>query len=105
MKKFLQLRDVILHPFLWAAYFPLALLGGNIEQLHPGLAVRSLLLALILAGGLILAVRLVFRDWHSAAAAASLFLIAFFTYGHVYSLVLSRRHHGTVDGINPCKLK
>jgi hypothetical protein len=98
MKKFLQLRDVILHPFLWAAYFPLALLGENIEQLHPGLAVRSLLSALILAGALLLAARLVFRDWQRAGAATSLFLIAFFTYGHVYSLVEDRQLFGILLG-------
>jgi len=98
MKKFLQQRSLLLHPFLWAAYFPLALLGGNIEQLHPGLAVRSLLSALLVAGLLLLAARLFFRDWHRAAASTSLFMIAFFTYGHVYSLVEDRQLFGILLG-------
>jgi len=87
-----------LHPFLWALYPPLALLGQNIEQLAPGTAVRSLLAALLLAGMVLLTARLALRDWDKAAIFTSLFMIAFFSYGHVYALVEDRGLFGLTLG-------
>jgi hypothetical protein len=90
--------SLIIHPFLWALYPPLALLGQNIEQLAPGTAVRSLLASLLLAVFILLFARLVLRDWHKAAIFTSLFMIAFFSYGHVYALVEDRQLFGITLG-------
>jgi hypothetical protein len=90
--------SLIPHPFLWALYPPLALLGQNIEQLAPGTAVRSMLAALLLAGIVLLTARLALRDWDKAAIFTSLFMIAFFSYGHVYALVEDRGLFGITLG-------
>jgi hypothetical protein len=90
--------SLVIHPFLWALYPPLALLGQNTEQLAPGTAVRSLLAALFLAGAVLLATRLALRDWHQAAIFTSLCMIAFFSYGHVYALVEDRQWLGVTLG-------
>lgn len=86
------------HPILWALYPPLALLGQNIEQLKPGTAMRSMLAALLLAGTFLLLSRLALRTWERAAIFTSLFLIAFFSYGHVYALVEDRLLIGILIG-------
>ena len=88
----------IFHPILWALYPPLALLGQNIEQLAPGTAVRSMLVALLLAGTVLVLSRLVLRDWGKAAAFSSICMIAFFSYGHVYALVEDRQLLGMLVG-------
>jgi hypothetical protein len=75
------------HPFLISAYFVLALLGLNIEEVKASAAYRSLGLALLAAGLLWGILRLVGRDWDKAAILASVYLTLFFTYGHVYSLL------------------
>jgi hypothetical protein len=90
--------NLIIHPFLWALYPPLALLGQNIEQLALGTAIRSMLVALLLAGITLLIARLVLRDWHKAGIFTSLFMIAFFSYGHVYALVEDRQLFGVMLG-------
>ena len=90
--------SLIPHPFVWALYPPLALLGQNIEQLAPGTAVRSVLAALLLAGVVLLCARLALRDWDKAAVFTSLFMIAFFSYGHVYGLVEDRGLFGITLG-------
>jgi len=75
------------HPFLVSAYFVLALLGLNIEQVRPSAAYRSLIFVVLAAGLLWGLLRLLVRDWDKAAILASLYLILFFTYGHVYNLL------------------
>jgi hypothetical protein len=80
-------NSLIFHPILWALYPPLSLLARNIEQLAPGTAVRSLLASLLLVGVVLITSRWVLRDWHKAGIFSSLFIIAFFSYGHVYALI------------------
>lgn len=75
------------HPLLLALYPTAALLAVNIEQTDAMAALRpaalSLALALVLTALLCLAV----RDLDRAAALASLGLIVFFSYGHVYEVL------------------
>jgi uncharacterized SAM-binding protein YcdF (DUF218 family) len=98
MSRFRPLDSVFLHPFLWALYPPLALLARNMDQIPPGMALRSMLVSLLLAGGVLLVVRLILHDWSRAAIFASAFMIAFFSYGHVYQLVEDRQVLGFLLG-------
>lgn len=65
----------------------LALLGHNIEEIRPLVALRALVLSL-LAGVLLYALlRLLLKDGLRAALVASVILVLFFTYGHVYAFL------------------
>jgi hypothetical protein len=75
------------HPFIFALYFVLSLLGLNISQLFPHEALRAVLIVLAFAGFLLITMRLVYKDWQRGALAASLVLALFFTYGHVYNFL------------------
>lgn len=86
------------HPFLVAAYPVLALLATNIDEIYPLEALRSLIIALILAILLLVGLHLILRDWHKAGLLASGFLILFFSYGQVYSLIKSRSLSGFIYG-------
>ena len=80
-----RLKDLVLHPFLIAAYPVLALLAYNVEQIDSRIALRSLLLCLVFAGVLLLLFRLLFKSWKKAGMLASLTLIFFFSYGRIYA--------------------
>jgi len=80
-----RLKDIVIHPFLIAAYPVLALLAYNIEQIDAIIAWRSLLLSIAFAGVLFLLFYLFFKRWKKAGLLASLTLILFFSYGHFYA--------------------
>jgi hypothetical protein len=75
------------HLFFFSAYFVLALLALNIDQVKPSAAYRSLVVTLLAAGILWCFLRLVVRDWDKAAILTSFYLLLFFTYGHIYHLL------------------
>ena len=81
------LRRFPLHPFLLAAYSALALLAFNIWEVNVSVVIRPLLFSLVLALALLAILRLVFKSWLRAALAASLILILFFSYGHLYEFL------------------
>jgi hypothetical protein len=76
-----------LHPFLFAVYPILALLAVNISEVDVSSGWRSLLLSILIAGLLILAFFAIYRDWQRAALLATILLILFYSYGHVYILL------------------
>lgn len=73
-----------LHPILFCAYPILALLAHNIEQIRPLAAWRSLIIAIVGTAALFLLLLLLLRDRHQAAIICTLFVVLFFSYGHVY---------------------
>jgi hypothetical protein len=77
-------RRIAAHPFLFAAYGVLALLAVNVDQLDVWDGVRPLLLALLAAGLVYLALGLLVRNSRKAALLATVGVLAFFSYGHVY---------------------
>ncbi|RIK24659.1 MAG: hypothetical protein DCC54_13175, partial [Anaerolineae bacterium] len=85
MKKFWN--SAPLHVFFAAAYAPLALLAFNLDQVAPGVVVRPLWMSLALALGLLLLLRVLARDWRRAGLIAALFVVLFFSYGHIYNLL------------------
>lgn len=85
LKKFWN--ETPLHVFFAAAYAPLALLAFNLDQVAPGVVVRPLWMSLALALGLLLLLRVLARDWRRAGLIAALFVVLFFSYGHIYNLL------------------
>jgi len=81
------MKKIAFHPFLIGIYSALALFANNISQVEFSDTLRvfyaSLLIILIVCGFSYF----VLREWRKAALIASLVLIFFFSYGHVYSLL------------------
>ena len=78
-------KSLPLHSFLFAIYPALALLGLNIEQIRPDVALRAILFSLALAAIMFLLFRLFFKNWDTAAILTTAALLEFFAYGHVYN--------------------
>jgi hypothetical protein len=93
-----KLKSIPLHPFLWALFAPLALLGNNISQINPVISIRALLVILALTLLLLGAFRLIMRDWNKAAIVVTGFLVLFFSYGHIYDLIQKRLLFGVNIG-------
>jgi hypothetical protein len=74
----------------FAAYPPLALLFNNISEIRISGALRPIVVSMLATGLLVLLLRLVYRKWHRAAFAASALVVLFFTYGHVYDLLVKK---------------
>jgi hypothetical protein len=92
----MKLRDLT-HPLLFALLPAVSLLGHNIDEAPPSHALRPALLSLGLAAIALGAFRRLYRDLPRASAATSIFLILFFSYGHVYSGLVTQ---GTFDLFN-----
>jgi hypothetical protein len=73
-----------LHPFLFALYPILALLAFNVSEVEVSSSIRPLLFSILLAGLLILIFYRIFHNWERAALLATIILILFYAYGHVY---------------------
>ena len=86
-KKQSWLRGLPFHSFLFAIYPILALLAVNITEVDVSSGLRSLLLSVTLAGLLIVVFYGIYRDWKRAALIATILLILFFSYGHIYVLL------------------
>jgi hypothetical protein len=74
----------ILHPFLFSAYAVLSLWAFNIHEISPSETIRPLLACILFALALLLLSYWHLHDWDRSALLASLVLILFFSYGHVY---------------------
>ncbi len=74
-----------LHSFLLASYPVLGLFAANAGQIEVSAALRPLLLSLVLAALLLVVFRLITGSPQKGAVFASLSLIAFFAYGHLYA--------------------
>src|SRR5512134_1943684 len=81
------LQQAPFHPFLLAAYPIVALLAVNVSEVELTSALRPLLLSVLLAGVLLWLCYAIFRDWRRAAFLATILLLLFFSYGHVYILL------------------
>ena len=81
----LKIKHIPFYPILFTAFPVLALLGTNIHEVNPGVALRSLIIAIAGALVILLIARLVLGNWARAALAATLLLLLFFSYGHLYS--------------------
>jgi hypothetical protein len=78
---------IAVHPILFGLYPVVALFASNAAQMDLGDAIRPLVLSLLIALIIFAILWLVLRNQHKAALIASLAVILFFTYGHVYFLI------------------
>ncbi len=76
-----------LHPLLLALYPTAALLAHNVAQVDLRDALRPALVSLGMSAVLVLLFRLPLGSWTRAGILASLCLVLFFSYGHVYDLL------------------
>lgn len=93
-----KLEGWILHPFLFGIYPVAALLTLNLTQVGPMFAIRPALVALLLAGLLVGAFRLLLRNWRRAALVTSLSVLFIFLYGHVHNLIVDVQVAGVEIG-------
>lgn len=96
-KKQSWLQRFPFHPLFFAAYPILALLAFNITELNISAGVRSLCVSLVLAVVLFLVFHSIFHDANRAALLSSALLILFYSYGHIYNLLVGRQ----IAGIHP----
>jgi hypothetical protein len=75
------------HPLFLALYAPLGLGAHNIGQIPLGFITRAVILSVILASILLFACRAFLRNWQVAGIVATILVILFLTYGHVYNFV------------------
>ena len=75
------------HPLLLALYAPLGLGAHNIGQIPLGAITRSVILSGIFATIILFACRAFLRNWQVAGMVATILMILFLTYGHVYNYV------------------
>jgi hypothetical protein len=76
-----------IHPLLWATHAVLSVAALNVAELQPFQVIRPLILAWLLTTLLIIALGVITRSYDTGALLASLLVILFFAYGHVYDLI------------------
>ncbi len=80
-------RNLIWHPFLFAIYPVLFLLGHNVDQVALSQGIRPLFITLSLATLLFVLFGIATKDWPQAGLTASLIVILLLSYGHVYRVL------------------
>jgi hypothetical protein len=83
----LKRNSLPFHVLLVAAFPPLALLASNLSQVSPNVVIRPLLISIALGLVLLFLAWLLMRNLQRAALTASLLVILFFSYGHLYPLL------------------
>jgi hypothetical protein len=81
----LNWKTIPWHVLLFSTYPILALLGHNITEVSPVVTFVPLLISMLSAGLLLLVIHALIHNWQRAALAATILVILFFLYGHVYS--------------------
>ncbi|MEJ2606937.1 MAG: hypothetical protein P8Z41_09710 [Anaerolineales bacterium] len=92
------MKNIPYSPFLFAIFPILILLGNNIDQVVFTVAVRSMVISCLGTGVLFLMLRLLLRQWSSAAVITSLCVFLFYSYGHVYKWVQGLGEIGEIFG-------
>ena len=98
MNRVEKLSRLPAHSLFISAYFVLALLANNITEVDPAVAVRPLLFSVAAAFVILLIFSLAARSWRKAAVLATLAIVLFFTYGHIYGAVRNAAVLGFIVG-------
>jgi hypothetical protein len=75
---------------VFSAYPVLALLATNVGQVKPGSGWRPLVLSTLLSGLLYLLLRWILKDRYRAAFLTTLWMVLFFSYGHIYMMLVEK---------------
>ncbi len=86
------------HPFLISIYPVLNLLDANIGQVTWSVVIRPIILVLIFTSILLAFLSFLMSSWERAGLLTSIFLILFFSYGHIYSLTEGSHFFGILIG-------
>jgi hypothetical protein len=78
-----------IHFIILGIYFPIALLAANLGEVFPLDFFRPLFVSLLLAILILVISQVILRDWNKSALIASVFVIMFFSYGHLYGFIKS----------------
>lgn len=92
------MQKIPVTPFLFAVFPILILLGNNIDQVVLSVAIRSLVISVLVAGAILVVLRLIFQQWSLAAVIASMCLFLFYSYGHFYQWINSLGGIGELVG-------
>lgn len=77
-------RPVYASPLLLSAYSPLALLAHNSSELHFSDGMRALAFSVAGAIAMVMILRWLTKAWNPAVMLSNLYLVLFFSYGHIY---------------------
>lgn len=91
-------KPLAIYPLLFAIHPVLFLYSRNMDWSSPADLAKPAVLSLALAAVVIALARIAFRDTTRAGVAASVALIAFFSYGHIYDIVEGIRVDGFIVG-------
>lgn len=92
-------QRLVLHPLFFAAAPILSLVASNLQEIHPLTGSRALVVLTLSAGlALVLLQRWILAK-QRAAMVVSLFLLLFFSYGHVYYGLVTRSTHGLFSSL------
>ena len=75
---------------VFSAYPVLTLLASNIGQVKIRSGLRPLVMSILIGGVLFLLLRLVLKDAYRAAFLSTLWMVLFFSYGHVYTKLIEK---------------
>lgn len=81
---FKRISNIPFYPFLLALFPILSLLGHNIQEIDPRVALRSIAISLAVTLLVYTAARMLLRSWDRAALLTAFLLAVFFSYGHLY---------------------
>ncbi len=95
MKSF---RRLPISPFLLSLYAVLSLWVVNSNQTPFFSLFRVLIITLVLTFLILLFFIIILRNWPKAGLASSLALLLFFSYGHIYNLIIDKELFGFVIG-------
>ncbi len=83
-----------LHPFLFSIYPVLALYSVNIQQVSPTVFIRPILISLASCMVIFLVINLFVKNFKKTGLIVTLFLILFFSYGHLYHFLETSKSLG-----------
>lgn len=82
-------KPAILHPFLFTLFSIATLLAANLGVVHISQVVRPLIFLLTTSVLILLLTQTLFKNWMTAGLMTTMFLFAFFTYGHLHTIMLA----------------
>jgi len=98
MQPAVKREKIPFHPLLFALYTPLALMAGNILQIQPGDALRSIVVFGLLGAVVYLIFRWGVKSWQRAALYSSVVILLFISYGQILSALKPVSFLGDVIG-------
>lgn len=91
-------HGVPFYPFILTSYAIISLLAFNISQIYTRDAIKSILIALLSTAIVLVALKIISRNWQIAGLLTSILVVWFFVYGHLYNQIKSLSISGLIIG-------